>query len=184
MSTGNLGPDPLSGTRSGATPAGRPATPAGEPAVSPSDALAAATAAFSAAFERWSNRKAAEAGASPTRLKLLYAVHCHGPRKMADLADALDVTPRNVTALVDNLESEGLVRRIPHATDRRVTLIELTCNRDRVADQFRTYQESLARLFAELDGADRADLLRLLSSLRQRMQSDESRHQTSSAPDA
>ena len=33
---------------------------------------------------------------------------------MSDLADALGVTPRNITALVDGLEEEGMVRRVAH----------------------------------------------------------------------
>ena len=126
-------------------------------------------AAFVAAFERWSGRKAAGVGVSAPRMKLLYAIRCHGPRKMADLAEALDTTPRNVTAIVDALEAEGLVRRTPHATDRRVTLVELTCDRDRVAEQFGRYQGSVEELFANLDRTDGRTLLRLLAGLRTQM---------------
>jgi DNA-binding MarR family transcriptional regulator len=85
---------------------------------------------------------------------------------MADLADALAVTPRNVTALVDGLEAEGLIRRVPHSTDRRVTLVELTCSSDRVESQFRAFQDSIGGLFADLDEDDRRTLLRLLTTLR------------------
>ncbi len=35
------------------------------------------------------------------------------------LADALQVTPRNVTGLVDALADSGFVERAPHPTDRR-----------------------------------------------------------------
>jgi DNA-binding MarR family transcriptional regulator len=139
------------------------------------DDLVAQTMAFVATFERWSGRRAAEAGASIPRLKLLYSIHCHGPRKMADLAGELDTTPRNVTAIVDSLEAEGLVRRIPHATDRRVTLVELTCKRDLVAEQFVSFQRSIAELFADLEDADRQALGRLLATLRTKMRPDEGR---------
>src|SRR5450830_1968788 len=88
--------------------------------VSPTGGLSLQTAAFVDEFERWTHRKAIVAGASVPRLRLLYSVHCNGPRKMADLAEELTVTPRNVTALVDALEADALVRRIPHSTDRRV----------------------------------------------------------------
>jgi DNA-binding MarR family transcriptional regulator len=150
-------------------------------AASSIEALSAETTAFVGAFDRWSARRAADAGASIPRIKLLYAIHCHGPRKMADLAGELDVTPRNVTALVDGLEAEGLVRRVPHATDRRVTLVELTCNRDRVADQFATYQGSIGSLFADLDDAQRAALVRLLSALRTKMRADDAAARRSDA---
>lgn len=143
---------------------------AGESRASASaETLAAAATAFADTFERWASRRAFDAGASIPRLRLLNAVHCHGPQKMADLAEALAVTPRNVTALVDGLEAESMVRRVPHATDRRVTLVELTCDADRVAAQFATYQASIAGLFADMTEADRASLLRLFETLRGRM---------------
>jgi DNA-binding MarR family transcriptional regulator len=124
-------------------------------------ALAVQTGVFVDAFGRWASRKAAEAGASVPRLRLLYSVLCHGPQKMADLAEALTVTPRNVTALVDALEGEGLVRR--------VTLVELTCSPDRVAAQFEAYQGSMERLFDGLAVDDQRTLLRLLGTLHDRM---------------
>ncbi len=142
------------------------------------DELVARTMAFVTTFERWSGRKATEAGASEPRLKLLYSIHCHGPRKMADLAGELDTTPRNVTAIVDSLEAEGLVRRTPHATDRRVTLVELTCKRDQVAEQFVRYRQSVGELFAELDPGDRDALARLFSTLLTKMRADEGRRGT------
>ena len=138
------------------------------------DSLAAATASFAGSFDRWANRKAVEAGISAQRLRLLNIVHCNGPQKMADLAEALAVTPRNVTALVDGLESEGLVRRVPHSTDRRITLVELTCNSAKIEAQFATYQASLARLFTGLDDTDRASLLRLMTLLHDRLHADPS----------
>jgi DNA-binding MarR family transcriptional regulator len=136
------------------------------------ETVAVAAAAFASTFERWAGRKAIEAGASIARLQLLHAVHCHGPQKMADLADALAVTPRNVTALVDGLEAEKMVRRVPHSTDRRVTLVELTCDADRVAAQFAAYQASLAGLFADMPEADRVALMRLFETLRGRMRAE------------
>ena len=136
---------------------------------SSSGALGLQTAAFVDEFERWAHRKAIEAGASVPRLRLLYSIHCNGPRKMADLAEELTVTPRNVTALVDGLEADGLVRRIPHSTDRRVTLVELTCNSERVESQFRAYRASLADLFSVLSDEDCLRLARILATLRDRM---------------
>jgi DNA-binding MarR family transcriptional regulator len=143
---------------------------AGEAVVdSLTDSLAAATASFAGSFDRWANRKATEAGISAQRLRLLNVVHCQGPQKMADLAEALAVTPRNVTALVDGLEAEGLIRRIPHSTDRRVTLVELTGGSVNVESQFRAFQDSIGSLFANMGEDDRRTLLRLLTTLRTRM---------------
>ena len=136
---------------------------------SASGALGLQAAAFVDRFERWAHRKAIEAGASVPRLRLLYFIHCNGPQKMADLADELAVTPRNVTALVDGLEADGLVRRAAHSTDRRVTLVQLACNSESVERQFGTYQASLADLFSVLTEDDQRELARMLSTLHERM---------------
>ena len=38
----------------------------------------------------------------------------------------LDLSPRTVTSLADVLERDGLIRRMPHATDRRAVLARIT----------------------------------------------------------
>jgi DNA-binding MarR family transcriptional regulator len=48
------------------------------------------------------------------------------PLSMGELAAALGIDPPNATVLVDDLESQGLVRRQPHPTDRRTKLVEAT----------------------------------------------------------
>jgi DNA-binding MarR family transcriptional regulator len=48
------------------------------------------------------------------------------PMSMSELAAALGIERPNATALVDELESLGLVRRGPHPTDRRAKLVETT----------------------------------------------------------
>lgn len=48
------------------------------------------------------------------------------PMSMSELATALGIERPNATALVDELESLGLVRRMPHPTDRRAKLVEAT----------------------------------------------------------
>ncbi len=48
------------------------------------------------------------------------------PMSMRELADALGIDPPNATVVVDDLESQGLVRRRPHPTDRRAKVVEPT----------------------------------------------------------
>ncbi|HEX5225323.1 MAG TPA: MarR family transcriptional regulator [Solirubrobacteraceae bacterium] len=48
------------------------------------------------------------------------------PMSMRELADALEIDPPNATALVDELERPGLVRRRAHPTDRRARIVEAT----------------------------------------------------------
>jgi DNA-binding MarR family transcriptional regulator len=85
---------------------------------------------------------------------------------MRCISAELDVTARNVTALVDGLEADGLVRRVPHPTDRRATVIELTPAGAGVGCKvLAPFHEKVAGLFRELTPADQRELLRLMESL-------------------
>lgn len=53
------------------------------------------------------------------------------------IAERLIISRASVTSLIDSLERRGYVRRLPHATDRRMLLIELTEAGRRVAQEFR-----------------------------------------------
>ncbi|SFT65433.1 DNA-binding transcriptional regulator, MarR family [Geodermatophilus amargosae] len=68
----------------------------------------------------------AAAGLTVARTTLLWRLRAAGPSTQRALADALGVSARNVTGLVDGLAEAGLVTREPHPTDRRATLVTLT----------------------------------------------------------
>jgi DNA-binding MarR family transcriptional regulator len=57
----------------------------------------------------------------------------HGSLPMRVIGQRLQVHPTSVTNAVDRLEGAELVRRVPHPTDRRATLIELTGSGRRMA---------------------------------------------------
>lgn len=130
--------------------------------------LARAFAGFGPAYFKWVQTCFAESGVSFARMKLLGVLHCSGPKIMSELSEELGVTARNVTALVDALEGEGLVRRVPHATDRRATVIELTTAGTRYGRQMATgkHLEAIAELFGDLTSDERKRLLELITKLR------------------
>ena len=67
------------------------------------------------------------------------------------LAEAIGVSARNVTGLVDGLVETNFVSREPHPSDRRATLITLTARGAATADDLASEQVALARaLFADL----------------------------------
>jgi DNA-binding MarR family transcriptional regulator len=121
------------------------------------------------AYARWARGQAASSGGSASRLRLLYALHCEGPQKMASLADTLGVTPRNVTALVDGLQADGLIRRRSHPTDRRVTLVELTAAAPDTLELMTARRASIAELFGCLSEEEQRDFLRLTQRLGDRL---------------
>jgi DNA-binding MarR family transcriptional regulator len=49
-----------------------------------------------------------------------------GSLPMRVMGERLQLHPTSVTNIVDRLEADGLVKRIPHPTDRRTTLAEIT----------------------------------------------------------
>jgi DNA-binding MarR family transcriptional regulator len=87
-----------------------------------------------------------------------------------DLADALDVTPRNVTGLVDALQAAGFVDRRPHPEDRRAILVTLAHLGRRAAAAMQADRDRLAKfLFGDLTPAERAALLTALEHLSVRL---------------
>ena len=99
-------------------------------------------------------------GLTESRAALVWELHRRGPCTQRELADALNVTPRTVTALVDGLESTGFVAREPHPSDRRATLVTLTRQGQASGRAFVAGKRRLARaLFSDLspdvlDGLD------------------------------
>ena len=128
-------------------------------------------AAFGPAYLKWVRSRMREPGVSYARMRLLGALHCGGPKIMSGISDELGVTRRNITALVDALEEEGLVRRLPHPTDRRATVIELTEEGGRRMETlYDEHRRAVAELFAGLSDEERGELVRLLGLLRGRLQ--------------
>src|SRR5580704_5777942 len=66
-----------------------------------------------------------EAGMSFGKIRALRRI-ARRPMPMSELASLLTVDPPNLTPVVDDLESSGLVERQPHPTDRRVKLVVAT----------------------------------------------------------
>jgi DNA-binding MarR family transcriptional regulator len=124
-------------------------------------------AAFIPAYRRWVGGRLKERGIGYARMRALGALHCgEQPIIMSDLGEELGVTPRNVTKLVDELEVEGLVRRLPHPSDRRATLIELTeRGREKIAEGYTEYVAATSELFSVLSEEDQWELIRLMDLL-------------------
>ena len=136
--------------------------------VSPADQLAESFESLIGEYMRWLRTQAPAGGPSTSRLRLLESLHCEGAQKMTDLADALSVTPRNITALVDGLEEEGMVRRVAHPTDRRATLIELTETAPDPVELMAAHRAAIGELFGCLTDEEKADYLALTQRLEER----------------
>jgi DNA-binding MarR family transcriptional regulator len=110
----------------------------------------------------------AEKGTTVAQLRALrFLAHASEPMRMRDLSDMLGVAARTATSLVDALERDGLVVRLPHPTDRRAHLLALTdagraCHQEAEAMD----REALRAATGALTAEDRTVLRTLLARVR------------------
>jgi MarR family 2-MHQ and catechol resistance regulon transcriptional repressor len=98
-------------------------------------------------------------------LGVLEALLHLGPMVQRDLARKLLRSPANVTAVVDQLEARGWVRR-ERGDDRRCFLVHLTDEGRRVIDEvFPGHVRRLVALCAALSPAEQRELTRLCKKL-------------------
>ena len=125
-------------------------------------------AAFGPLYLKWVRSRLQDRGMTYARMRLLGALHCKGPQIMSSISDELGVTRRNVTALVDALEEEELVRRKPHPTDRRAIVIEMTGRGEQTMESiYDEHRAAVAELFEELGAEDQRKLSLMLGVLRE-----------------
>ena len=86
----------------------------------------------------------------------------HEPRPMGDLAKFLSCDNSNVTGIVDRLEERGLVERRPADYDRRVKLIVLTEEGQRVRHEIERRITEPPKVIADLPRADQEKLRDIL----------------------
>ena len=65
-------------------------------------------------------------GVTTAQYGILLELMRSGPLMLTELSDLIFRSNSTITALIDRLEADGLVKRLAHETDRRVTLVELT----------------------------------------------------------
>ncbi|AIY19054.2 Transcriptional regulator, MarR family [Pimelobacter simplex] len=108
-------------------------------------------------------------GLTEARARLLWVLR-GGPVTQRELADALAVTPRNVTGLVDGLVATGYVARAPHPTDRRAVLVTLTdAGSTLLTSMVEGYAEMHDLLFGGLSERQLRDLRRSLAIVNDRL---------------
>ena len=104
-----------------------------------------------------------ESGLTTARTHLLWVLGADGPSTQKALADALAVSARNVTGLVDGLVASGHVSREPHPEDRRATLVTPTAMGAAAIRELRDSHEQLARqLFGHVPTERLADFAAIL----------------------
>jgi DNA-binding MarR family transcriptional regulator len=88
------------------------------------------------------------------------------PMSMGELAAALAIDPPNATSLVDDLESQGLVRRRPHPSDRRAKVVEATRKGKELARRADEMLSTPPPALSELSVDDLDELRRILRKVK------------------
>ena len=109
-----------------------------------------------------------EFGTTLPRFDLMAQLERHpGGLKMNELSRMLMVTGGNVTAIVDQLEKEGLVERLDEPADRRAFRIRLTRSGDKTfAEMARAHEQWVVELLEGLTRREHDELLKLLAKLK------------------
>jgi DNA-binding MarR family transcriptional regulator len=119
-----------------------------------------------------------ERGLTRARAAVIWQLHQQGPVTQRTLSQALRVSPRNVTGLLDALEAGGYVTRGRHPTDRRATLVSLTEQGAAAAARLHADYELGARvLLGDIPPADLTTFVSVLDHVLDRL-----RAATSTAP--
>jgi DNA-binding MarR family transcriptional regulator len=117
-------------------------------------------------------RRSASPGLSPTQLLVLVHLVDVGPTRIGELAARVSCSQPTATTVATSLESAGLVRRVPDASDGRAITLHITeAGRSTLITIARDQATQLRELLAQLDDADR-DLVRAAVPVLRRMASD------------
>lgn len=111
----------------------------------------------------------AASGLSAPRLSALSVIVFAGPLTLGELAEAEQVRPPTISRLVQALEAEGLVERLPDPRDGRVQRVRATGRGRTLLHEGRTRRiAALARDLAALPAAD-LDTLAWAAALLERL---------------
>lgn len=120
----------------------------------------------SSLFTRLSARDIERYGLTQPQFSVVEALGHLGPMTIGDLGKKMLVTGGCMTVIIDNLERDGLVKRIRSVEDRRVVKVGLTTNGNelfqRIFHQHATRITEIASVLTEAEQRQLSDLLKKL----------------------
>jgi MarR family transcriptional regulator, 2-MHQ and catechol-resistance regulon repressor len=96
----------------------------------------------------------------------LEVLYNQGPMPLKKIGEKLFVSGANITCVVDNLEKEDLVRRVPSNIDRRIIMAELTPKgQEKIAKLFPVNAKNIFDVTKKLSKDEELILEKLLTKL-------------------
>ncbi len=118
-------------------------------------------------LNRHLRRELAPLGVTAGQAALLHAIRTNPGAGVRELAEREGVSPPRVTAALDRLEADGLVRRTRSGSDRRRVVLEITEAGHRVLRAARRRRTAwLSARLAKLDDPERRAIEAALPALR------------------
>ncbi|MDR0358997.1 MAG: MarR family transcriptional regulator [bacterium] len=106
-------------------------------------------------MHQYMQRSVERYGLTEGRLQVLMRLRHRGDLPLGELAELMRVSPRNVTGLVDHLERDGLVARVPDPNDRRSVRAHITEKGEQlVKDMFQEFMRRAMRIFEGIPQED------------------------------
>lgn len=115
---------------------------------------------------RVSDRSISEFGLTTSQFGAIECLGHLGPMPMGTLGKKMLVTGGNMTCVVDNLERDGLVKRMPGKSDRRSIDVHLTSKGKKLFDDiFSKHAKRITKSVSVLTESEQAQLAALLKKL-------------------
>ncbi|OBG31237.1 MarR family winged helix-turn-helix transcriptional regulator [Mycobacterium sp. E3198] len=108
-------------------------------------------------------RRLAPIGADPRTYAVLVALASDDGQSQRQLSERLGIHRNAMVTVIDNLEQQGLAKRLPHPDDRRAVAVTLTAKARRLLPALREQGRSIEdQITAPLSAKERATLRGLL----------------------
>jgi len=105
-----------------------------------------------------------------TQVRLLWSVYEGGPCSQRRIAEALGLSARAVSGLIDTLEQSGFVIRQDDPNDRRAHVISLSAHSSELCDRMQADREELASsLLSALPARDASVVITGLEAITERL---------------
>ena len=119
-----------------------------------------------ATFQRKNAEHLKNYGITPAQYAVIECLGHQGSMIMGELCKKMLVSGGNMTVVVDNLEKENLVERVPSDGDRRAIMVRLTSKGKKIFEEsFLEHAEFLTQQASVLTLQEQEDLGRLLKKL-------------------
>jgi DNA-binding MarR family transcriptional regulator len=117
-------------------------------------------------------RELNDAGLRPPQVAFLGFLHKAGTLNISTISKFTNVTVSVATRFIERLEAKGLVERVPDENDRRVVLVRLTGEGDRLAGEVhKTISQNLNKALEGIDRHDFEVFLAVLSHINEKLAS-------------